>query len=1358
GTVLGVQATGEYLAGTPITNTLINLTNEVQAVTYHFKARIRDDRPGHVGNFCDQGGDTTITVYVNPTPRLTVAIPDTIVCDSSTINITVNDGNGAVAGGTTKVYQLTTTDAGGTVLGVQATGEYIAGTPITNTLINLTNEVQAVTYHFKARIRDDRPGHVGNFCDQGGDTTITVYVNPTPRFTVTVDDTVICDLSNVVLDVTDLLGNVLGGKVYDLTTTYTAGAVTGVSPNGEYPIALDVVNTLINNTDVFQTITYHFRYRLTDTRNGGIPFCDHGIDTAITIYLEPTAKIVASVDIDTICNDGTVNITWTTPTVPTVDIVFNVSVVNPYPEVTLYAGAIGLPKGAMITDAPNNSGDTARLVMYVFSPVLLDNGLNQKCPGINDTIRVWVNPTPRVIPVNDATRICSDDFTSILLTSPSVMTKGQILFDYTITKTVPEGSLNGNELGATGILPGHRIEFSYFNDTDTIQSVRYHVLPRVTELVCSNGLVVPVEVKVHPLPILDIVVTNPVTCTGGSDAALMAVLSKGADPYQTYWTGPDNWEAYNLIEATNLYEGMYEVFVTDSLGCTNMRDIVIFRTMENIRFSGLLKAPNYTYHSTCNGSNDAEIDLWVTEGTSYPYLYWVTNAQGDTLYSGSLSGNRNLSDTTTFRRFSGLSARQYILIFQDINGCMSYRSVFITQPQPIKINLDARTYEGGFNITCRGRSDGSAWVVSSTGGNVGAHTYEWSTSRLFLSGTVTPGPVIDNIPAGTYYVKATDSMGCIKIDSITLIEPEGIELLNSVLSFSADSAFNISCNGGSNGSIALDFGGGSGTYNYNWVNYPAGANIIAGAKDQSGLIAGIYDLLVVDGNGCDRPYSFELTQPDTLKIIPTASTTFDNAFNINCNGGTGTIDLNVTGGSIGNYTYNWSTQNGSGISQGVRDQVGLTQGMYLVEVVDSNGCRTEEYITLTEPEPLTSASVPTHITCESPGFDNGSIELTVAGGSGTYSYLWSNGATTKDISGLTAGEYSVIITDTYMCNAFDTAIVELPPPLVISVASSDHNGFDVSCFGRSDGWIEITPQSGEEPFFYQWTGPGGFTSTDKRVTNLIAGTYSVTVTDNNMCVTTEVIEVSQPGKLDINVDLSQSYDGMYNINCYGSSTGYIILEAVNGVGDLQWLWSDGATGDSRNGLPAGDYRVILIDENNCVVDSLITLTHPDSITITFEVSQPMCLDNPDGSIIVNVDGGVPVYSYLWNDNTTTRDRLDALPGFYRLRVTDMNGCVAVDSVKLEAEKEVCLDIPNAFSPNGDNINDVWNMGMVFLYPQMEVTIFNRWSEPVWRSERGYPVPWNGRSNGRALPMDSYHYIINLNNGRKPIIGNVTIVR
>ena len=268
------------------------------------------------------------------------------------------------------------------------------------------------------------------------------------------------------------------------------------------------------------------------------------------------------------------------------------------------------------------------------------------------------------------------------------------------------------------------------------------------------------------------------------------------------------------------------------------------------------------------------------------------------------------------------------------------------------------------------------------------------------------------------------------------------------------------------------------------------------------------------------------------------------------------------------------------------------------------------------------------------------------------------------------------------------------------------------------------------------------------------------ITDSNYCTATDNINLTEPGKFICRRSLSESTAGGYNINCTGDSTGYIGIEPVNEVNTVQYLWSDGIFGETRTNLPAGVYSVILVDANNCHASSTITLTQPDSLKMSFVISQPFCPDKPDGEITANVTGGVmgTDYSYKWSDKSTSRNLSDISEGIYKVIVMDMNGCSIKDSVNIQPLHETCLIIPNAISPNGDLINDVWNIGMKELYPNMEVVIFNRWGETLWRSERGYPRPWDGTSGGSPLPIDSYHYIIDLHNGSRPIIGNVTIVR
>jgi gliding motility-associated-like protein len=298
------------------------------------------------------------------------------------------------------------------------------------------------------------------------------------------------------------------------------------------------------------------------------------------------------------------------------------------------------------------------------------------------------------------------------------------------------------------------------------------------------------------------------------------------------------------------------------------------------------------------------------------------------------------------------------------------------------------------------------------------------------------------------------------------------------------------------------------------------------------------------------------------------------------------------------------------------------------------------------------------------------------------------------------------------------------------------------------------------PFVYSWTGPDGFTATTKDISDLKGGQYDLLITDSNYCTLTETINLTEPGRLGMILSLSASTAGGFNINCIGDSTGSIGIEPLNQVKTVDYLWADGIFGKTRMNLPAGEYTVIITDANNCHASSTITLTEPDSMKLVFDISRPLCPDKPDGEIRLIVTGGVmgTDYSYKWSDNSTSMNISNILKGFYKVTVTDLNGCSIRDSVIVEPLNETCLIIPNAISPNDDLINDVWNIGLIELYPQMEIKIFNRWGETIWRSEKGYPQPWDGKSNGSLLPIDSYHYIIDLHNGTKPLVGNVTIVR
>lgn len=396
--------------------------------------------------------------------------------------------------------------------------------------------------------------------------------------------------------------------------------------------------------------------------------------------------------------------------------------------------------------------------------------------------------------------------------------------------------------------------------------------------------------------------------------------------------------------------------------------------------------------------------------------------------------------------------------------------------------------------------------------------------------------------------------------------------------------------------------------------------------------------------------------------------------------------------------------------------------------------------------------------------DDGAINLTVSGGKAPYTYSWTgpSGFTSslEDISSLTEGTYSVTVTDDYGCTISTDTVLTLPEPLTIEARLSDYNGYSVSCLGRADGWIKVATLTGTAPYEYTWTGPDGFTATlTDSIYALKEGTYTVTVTDSHLCTMTQDISLASPGQLSMILSEGSSNGGSYNINCNGAATGTVIVTAVNAAGTPGYLWSDGQTGASRDNLPAGLHEVIITDANGCIADTSLTLTQPDSLRISFSIISPYCPESNDGSIFAGVTGGEGAYTFVWSDGQTTREATGLIQGLYIVEARDFNGCVIADSLQLNALNEICVGIPNAFSPDGDGINEYWNITRIAFYSEAEVIILNRWGEMVWKSERGYPEPWDGRaSNGKILPMDSYHYAIDLHNGERPIVGHVTIIR
>ncbi|PLW98899.1 MAG: hypothetical protein C0594_17800 [Marinilabiliales bacterium] len=194
-----------------------------------------------------------------------------------------------------------------------------------------------------------------------------------------------------------------------------------------------------------------------------------------------------------------------------------------------------------------------------------------------------------------------------------------------------------------------------------------------------------------------------------------------------------------------------------------------------------------------------------------------------------------------------------------------------------------------------------------------------------------------------------------------------------------------------------------------------------------------------------------------------------------------------------------------------------------------------------------------------------------------------------------------------------------------------------------------------------------------------------------------------------------------------------------------------------SGLSGGEYYLTVSDQNQCVKEYSYSINEPYALEIVTDIVNVSCRDKNDGEINLNVTGGTLPYVFSWSNGSEVQSLSSLSPGTYIIELQDVNFCTLIDTFIIDESNINCQQIPELFSPNGDGLNDVWLIGNVDLYPEISVKVFNRWGQMVFESE-GYAEPWDGRYNGRELPMDAYYYVIILNEEYEPVTGIVSIVR
>lgn len=384
--------------------------------------------------------------------------------------------------------------------------------------------------------------------------------------------------------------------------------------------------------------------------------------------------------------------------------------------------------------------------------------------------------------------------------------------------------------------------------------------------------------------------------------------------------------------------------------------------------------------------------------------------------------------------------------------------------------------------------------------------------------------------------------------------------------------------------MSVSVTGGTGSYTYLWddVNGSTTSSV-------SGLAAGTYNVTVEDANNCIAVSSATISEPALLLANATGS-------EVLCNGdmGAGTVSASPSGGTAG-YTYNWEDSNNQFVSQSM-SVGGLDVGIYNVTVTDANGCTAIGSAAVTEPSGLTLSMTGDALSCN--GDMDGTVSVTVTGGTGAYMYVWddTNASTTASVGGLGAGTYEVTITDANNCTYTDSYEVTEPSAALSLTAA----GSVLDCNGDVDGIVSVTVTGGTSSYSYLWDDVNG--STTASVSGLGAGSYEVLVTDANGCTSTVTAVVSEPTAVEVTTI------NVIDVACNGDASGSAEASATGGTeaGDYDYLWSDGQTTAIALNLAAGTYTVTVTDDNGCTAETSVTIGESTDLVLTGDVTNVAC--------------------------------------------------------------------------------------------------------------------------------------------------------
>jgi hypothetical protein len=753
---------------------------------------------------------------------------------------------------------------------------------------------------------------------------------------------------------------------------------------------------------------------------------------------------------------------------------------------------------------------------------------------------------------------------------------------------------------------------------------------------------------------------QPVSCFGGSNGAIGQHVSGGIPPYRYRWSNGQTVE-----DPSGLRAGPHTVTITDAKNCPV---VITYNVPQPPRLRiELSKLTN----ATCNGGSDGAIGVDVRGGVpNYTYLW---------------------SSASTVEDLMNVPSGRYTLTARDQNGCVTSRSFTVGQPTAVQPSISLVA-----GVNCNGSGSG-ALVVNTTGGRT-PYRFLWSNGQTTASAS--------GLNAGTHVVTVTDAAGCQGTASFTLQEGAGLRIRDLQLE-------HVGCKGLSTSSIAYTVEGGDGNYRFAW------SGLSNTTEDLINLAAGTYTVTVVDGRNCRLVQSFTVGEPvlflaGTARTITNESCTgrSDGSVDLVAVGGTapytyvwsngtrtedlmgvpgGEYSVEITDskgcktglrftigtataiqlvesylkhascfgladGSIAHtviggrqpYTYRWSTGASS------EDLVDLRAGFYSFTVTDANGCTAVRNETVNQP---TQIKIETLRIDPAPcaGVAGGGASILVSGGSGEYTYEWSNNTTAQNLTNVPAGPYTVLVRD--ITNCTQTHRVEIPNLSAIQMMLSSK--VSIRCAGGSNGAISVQTMNTVGDVVYTWFEGanqqiGGNTAI---ATGLKAGTYRVVARDRSGCEAVMNITLTEPAPLLATLATTP-------VSCANTTDGSANVVITGGTPIYSISWSNSFTGPRLTSMPAGEVSVSVTDRNGCRTRANGRIIAPESIILAVTAVEPVgCHNGATGSIRLSVNGGNAPYTYLWSDRSSNASLTNVRAGVYSVSVTDSRGCTqAMDSI------------------------------------------------------------------------------------------------